>query len=225
MKSSYITYNYGDLIKSLISINQPKNIIEIGVLDGYSSLIIASTIKKLKLKSKFDAYDLFENYQFNSSRYEDVSSLIKNFKLTKNINLYHGDFSNIYKNYKTKSIDFAHIDISNNGDTIEYFFKYYDRIMKQGSIVIFEGGSIFRDNVKWMKRYKKRKLNEAIHENKTIKKKYDFIILDKHPSMTIFYKKFQSYNKENIKLLNFKSEGKFKLGFINIKTFKKRYID
>ena len=43
--------------------------------------------------------------------------------------------------------------------------------------------------------------------------------------MTIFYKKFQSYNKENIKLLNFKSEGKFKLGFINIKTFKKRYID
>ena len=83
MKSSYIINHYGDLIKSLIAINKPKNIIEIGVLDGYSSLIIASTIKKLKLKSKFDSYDLFENYQFNSSRYEDVSCLINKFKLKK----------------------------------------------------------------------------------------------------------------------------------------------
>ena len=138
-------------------------------MDGYSSLIIASTIKKLKLKSKFDSYDLFENYQFKSSRYEDVISLIKNFKLKKNIILYHCDFSNIYKNYKTKSIDFAHIDISNNGDTIEYFFKYYDRIMKQGSIIIFEGGSIFRDKVKWMKKYKKENY-ESIYENKIINK-------------------------------------------------------
>ena len=26
----------------------------------------------LKLKSTFDAYDLFESYQFNSSKYDDV---------------------------------------------------------------------------------------------------------------------------------------------------------
>lgn len=225
MKSSYIINHYGDLIKSLIEINKPKNIIEIGVLDGYSSLIIASTIKKLKLKSKFDSYDLFENYQFNSSRYEDVSCLINKFKLKKNINLYNGDFSDIYKNYNTNSIDFAHIDISNNGETVEYFFQKYDKIMKEGSIIIFEGGSIFRDKVEWMKKYKKKKLNKAISSNNIINKKYDYIILDKYPSMTIFYKKYLSDNKDNNKLLNFESDAFFKFGNINLNSFKKRYID
>lgn len=225
MKSSYIINHYGDLIRSLVSINKPKNIIEIGVLDGFSSLIIASTIKKLKLNSRFDSYDLFESYQFNSSKYDDVSSLIKKFKLSKNINLYSGNFSNIYKNYKINSIDFAHIDISNDGNTIDYFFKYYDKIMKEGSIIIFEGGSIFRDKVIWMKKYKKKKLNQSIYENKIINKKYNFLILDKYPSMTIFYKKFRTYNKNDIKLLNFKSEELLKFGYTNILSFKKRYID
>ena len=225
MKSSYIINHYGDLIKSLIAINKPKNIIEIGVLDGYSSLIIASTIKKLKLKSKFDSYDLFENYQFNSSRYQDVSCLINKFKLKKNINLYNGDFSDIYKNYNTNSIDFAHIDISNSGETVEYFFQKYDKIMKEGSIIIFEGGSIFRDKVEWMKKYKKKKLNKAISVNNIINKKYDYIILDKYPSMTIFYKKYLADNKDNNKLLNFESDAFFKFGNINLNSFKKKYID
>ena len=221
MKSSYSINLYGDLIRSLILVNKPKSILEIGVLDGFSTLIIASTIKKIKLKSKFDAYDLFENYQYNSSKYEDVLSLIKKFKLSKYVNLMNGDFLNIHKNYKNNSMDFAHVDISNNGNTINYFFEYYDKIMKEGSIILFEGGSILRDEVHWMKKY----INKTINNNSIINKKYNFITIDKYPSMTIFYKKLTKKNISNNFLSKFKLDTSTKFGNIKLKDFKKRYID
>lgn len=225
MKSSYGINQYGDLIKSLILINKPINIIEIGVLDGFSTLIIASTIKKLKSKSKFDAYDLFENYEFNSSKYEDVLFLIRKFKLLNNVNLMNGDFLNIYKNYKKDSIDFAHIDISNNGDTINFFFKYYDKIMREGSIILFEGGSFLRDDVQWMKQYKKKKINNVLNNNKIINEKYSFITIDKYPSMTILYKKLSKKNIRKDILFEFKLDTSTKFADIKLKDFKSRYID
>ena len=62
------------------------------------------------------------------------------------------DFYYWLDNY-TIEFDLLHLDISNDGDIIS---KMYDKY--PNSKVIFEGGSIERDNIDWMVRYKKTKI-------------------------------------------------------------------
>lgn len=197
MKSSYVINSYGNLFKSLIEINKPKNILEIGILDGFSTLIIANTLKKQKIKSNFFAYDLFENYEFNSTNLLKVSSVLKKFNLSNNVKLINEDFYSIYKKHKKETFDFVHIDISNDGDVLKFFFDKYDPLIKQGAIVIFEGGALERDKVDWMLKYNKRSLKKEIEKNETINKKYEYITLSPYPSLTIFKKRIK--NKKILK--------------------------
>lgn len=221
MKSSYIINSYGNLFKSLIEINKPKNILEIGILDGFSTLIIADTLKKQNIKSNFFAYDLFENYEFNSTNFLKVSSILKKFNLSNNVKLINDDFYSIYKNHKKKTFDFAHIDISNDGDKLKFFFDKYDPLLKQGAIVIFEGGTLERDKVDWMLKYNKRGLKKEIEKNKIINSKYEYITLSPYPSLTIFKKRIM--DKKIIKYYknNFDKFYKNKFGKLNIYDLRK----
>jgi hypothetical protein len=52
-----------------------------------------------------------------------------------------------------------HLDISNTGDIISQTYNALQDKIKNGSIILFEGGSEERDNVEWMVKYKATPIN------------------------------------------------------------------
>ena len=54
-----------------------------------------------------------------------------------------------------EEFDLLHLDISNTAETIQTIYKKYPN-----SKIIFEGGTLERDNVEWMLKYNKSKILE-----------------------------------------------------------------
>lgn len=202
-KSSYIKNQYSKIFQSLIFLNQPKLCIELGVYSGYSSFVISDALKKNKI-GKLISYDLFQDYKFNNEELNVVRKKLKKLKLEKHLFLKKKDSFQAHKNYKKNSVDFLHIDLSNTGDHVDYLLTKWNKIMKEGSIVVLEGGSILRDQIPWMKKYKKKSLNKSLIDNKIIKKNYTFVILHQYPSLTILSKNVK-YSKKNYNNFGFKT--------------------
>jgi hypothetical protein len=75
-----------------------------------------------------------------------------------------------------KEFDFLHLDISNTGETIN---KLFNSINVNNKIIVFEGGSIERDNIEWMVKYRKQPMNPLLA-------KYNCELLtDKFPALSI----------------------------------------
>ena len=54
-----------------------------------------------------------------------------------------------------------YFDIDNDGDKVLEMYEGCKSNIEQGSIIIFEGGSVTRDNVPWMINKNKTKINEV----------------------------------------------------------------
>ena len=64
--SSYRKNNIGQTLYDIVIKLRPKNIIEIGVLEGYSTICMAQALKDLGDRSaKVYAHDLFDAYSFH----------------------------------------------------------------------------------------------------------------------------------------------------------------
>jgi len=175
------TLNFGDLIKTLTFQINPKLIVEFGILNGFSLKCFVDTCKS---SCSIKAYDIFEEFQGNGANYDDIITKFKNYN---NIEIGKLDFYEGYKQFEDNSIDILHIDIANNGDVYEFTIDNYMSKISNNGIIILEGGSVERDNVDWMIRYNKTKINPYVCE--LINKKYDILIIDKIPSITIIKKK------------------------------------
>ena len=149
-----------------------------------------------------------------------MSAILKKFNLSKKVKLINDNFYSIYKNHKKKFFDFVHIDISNDGDVLKFFFDKYDPLINQGAIVIFEGGALERDKVDWMLKYNKRSLKKEIEKNDIINKKYEFITLSPYPSLTIFKKRIK--NKKISKYYKNKFDKSYKNKFGELSIFELR---
>lgn len=173
MNSSYKnTINYSDIFKTICFLKNPKNIVEIGILDGFSLKAFADSSPNAII----NAYDIFEDFNGNGSKRD----IINNFTCYPNVSIHYGDYYKLQ--FENKSIDILHIDIANNGDTYKYMFENYISKMKSGGIIILEGGSIERDNIEWMKKYNKQPIFPIIEKYKT---KYEINIIETFPSLTI----------------------------------------
>ena len=176
MKSSYLQkLDYSDVIKTICFMVNPKKIIEIGILDGYS---LDTFVKNTKSDCKIEAYDIFEEFNGNSAKRD----IIKKFSEHDNILIDYGNFYEKYKNIENDSIDILHIDIANNGNVYKFTIENYMSKLSKNGILILEGGSNERDDVEWMIKYKKVKINPYLE---SIKNKYNFITIGKLPSITI----------------------------------------
>lgn len=172
--SSYIENNLGQSIYDQVIKNKPLKVVEFGTLNGYSSLYIGMALKKLGRGLLF-TYDLYDDYEYNHGRMQDVVQTIKRFGLEKWVIPAKLDF-NSWLSCKDH-FDMCHIDISNDGDTIETLIKEA-MDYNPGAVCLFEGGSEERDLIEWMVKYKKRPINPVI-------KKYGGkVINDKFPSIS-----------------------------------------
>lgn len=179
--SSYFNsdLSYLDIFKIISIIKKPKLIVEFGILNGDSLQALAEN----NLKTRIYSYDIFD--EFNGNR-PNKTKIIKKFKKFNNIKIQYGNYFNKNSDFKDNNIDLLHIDIANDLDVYEFFIQNYFRKLSKKGIAILEGGSKERDNIGWMKKYKKKKINNYL--NKLNKKKYKFFTIGALPSITIFYK-------------------------------------
>lgn len=196
MESSYIQNNYGEVFETLVEANRPVLLVELGVLNGYSTIHIGKAIRKNKERHKLNghlySYDLFENYPFKHGIKEEVEKRIKNDNLQEFITVQNGNAYRVYNKYADKSINFLHVDISNCGQVIDDIMNVWDKKIVQGGLVVFEGGSVERDNIDWMIKYKKKPIKHALESNKHIGKNYVYGTYLKFPSLTVCLKKFDN---------------------------------
>lgn len=174
--SSYTPNNIGKNIYDTVIKFKPKKIIDFGLLYGYSTVCLAQAVRDNGF-GEIIGYDLFEEYPYKSSDKNVVENNLKYYNLEQYVTLKKMDFNTWINN--PEDFDLLHIDISNNGDIIEKLYKACYKQINTGSIILFEGGSIERDNIEWMKKYNKTPINNIkFYTNYTL-------LTDKFPSLSI----------------------------------------
>ena len=199
MKSSYLKNNYGDVFFTLIEAFRPMKCVELGVLNGYSSIAIGNGLKhnhKHKRNGEqpghLDAYDLWNDYPFQHSDMNVVQRTLETEEVSNYVTLFKGDAFECWKAYENRSIQFLHIDISNTGEILRKIIKLWDHKMQCGGIIVFEGGSKERDEFDWMTKYDKEKIRPELFSNKIINSNYVYGIYHKFPSLTVLLKKWEN---------------------------------
>ena len=175
MNSSYLNkdLDYGEILKTICYLKEPKLIIEFGILEGYS---LDKFIENTNNNTKIKAYDIFDKFNGNHA---DIILMKKKYEIFKNVEILEGNFYD--SNKIINNIDILHIDIANDKNVYDYAIKNYLPKLSNNGIMIFEGGSKERDEVYWMNKYNKEKINPYL-ENLDVK------IIGQNPSMTIIRK-------------------------------------
>ena len=178
--SSYKENDLGQVLYDTVIKYKPKKIVEFGCLYGYSTISMAQAIRDLDMGGEIIAYDLWDKYQYRHTQMQVTQKSIDDYKLTEYVKLRDCDYEKWLDN--PEPFDLLHLDIGSTGDLIfKTFFKLQEYI-QAGSIIVFEGGTIERDNVEWMSKYNKI----PIYQFKSVIK-YD-ILSSKFPSISIIKK-------------------------------------
>ena len=182
-RSSYIKSGFGKFFSALAYEKKYSSIVELGVLDGYSLLSMAFGCKSFKNKFRVYGVDLFDEYKFKNSKEFIVQNLINDMDLSQGVFLKKGNvFADESVLKLLKESDLIHVDLSNDKEKVEKILFMLS--MNKSTKIIFEGGSLERDNVDWMVEYKKPQLRPYFSE---ISKngKYNIEIIECFPSITI----------------------------------------
>lgn len=175
IESSYRANDIGHTLYQLVTKLKPTKVVEFGCLYGYSTVVIASALRD-NGQGKLHCYDLWEKYDYKHSRLQDTKATIESYGLADYVEFAEKDYYEWLAN--PESFDLMHLDISNTGDTIE---QTYNKL-PVGSKVVFEGGSIERDNAEWMIKYNARPIN-------SIKTLVQYTVVDSNfPSLSFFEK-------------------------------------
>lgn len=179
MRSSYLSsVDFGDIIGVITQLKNPKRIVEFGLLDGFS---LKNFSENCSEDCIIKGYDIFEDFVGNSANYKDLSN---KFKGNNNINILKGNFYESVNLFDDNSIDILHVDIANDGNVYEFAINNYIKKIKQGGILMLEGGSNERDNVDWMIKYNKKPIKQVLEKYTN---KYKIFTIDKFPSMTLIF--------------------------------------
>jgi predicted O-methyltransferase YrrM len=157
IESSYREYDLGKTIYDTVIQLKPKTVIEFGCLYGYSTVAIATALKDLNA-GKLICYDLWDDYKYKHSTLTQTKENIQKHGLSDYVEFIKKDY-NVWLT-DPEDFDLLHLDISNTGDTILKTYESLNRFIENGSVILFEGGSIERDNIEWMIKYNAKPINE-----------------------------------------------------------------
>lgn len=202
MRSSYIQNGFGDLLYSYMVNLRPSSVVELGVLDGYSTLHLAKGVKDCAVlyqhKPPFHAYDLFDEYQFKHGSMDAVKAMLEENGVGQFVDVRQGDAYKAHEFYPDSGIDMPgiellHIDVSNTGKVVHDLLELWHPKMAPRGILMIEGGSDERDNVEWMRKYGHPSIKEEITKNPILNKYYIYGTYFRFPSMTVGMRKW--YNE------------------------------
>ncbi len=92
MNSSYNNkVTFGDILNSIVFTLNPKKIVEIGILEGFSLQRFAESSNS---NTVIQAYDIFEQFNGNHANKEKV---VSKFKKYSNVEIKYGNFYDVYK--------------------------------------------------------------------------------------------------------------------------------
>ena len=190
IRSSYKENNYGMVLRALVLVHKPKFVIEMGVLDGYSTFYIAHALRFNRNRgiiSQFFAFDLWEEYEYKHGNFQEVEEMLQLHRLDKFVNLSKGDAFEVVEVFDDKTIDFIHVDISNDGDKLIKILDVWGDKLTDDGVIAFEGGTKERDDG-WIKEYGFIPIRDAFKKN-AVMDHWVFQVLYPFPGMTLLWKK------------------------------------
>lgn len=119
-----ISYSEARIIQFILTLINAKNVLEIGVLAGYSTYMISQILPE---NGKLIAVEK-DNDHFNLAK-QNLAGL-------SNVDLRHGDGLEIMKTFSNAHFDAIFIDANKKG-----YSKYLDeagRVLKKGGVIIFD---------------------------------------------------------------------------------------
>jgi len=193
MRSSYRTNNFGLLFTQTVLLRMPKVIVDVGILDGYSTIHLATGAKHLKSSMNIDshvyAYDLFDDYRYKHGSIDCVSNNLERFDLTEYVTVRKKDAFKAYEDFENESVNLLHLDVSNDGEKIRQLMELWNsKIDPCYGIILLEGGSEERDNINWMIEYNKPSIRKELFSNPIITNEYNVFIYNQFPSITMLMK-------------------------------------
>ena len=176
IESSYKEHNIGQTLYDYVRKHKPQKIVEFGCLYGYSTVAMALALKSNGFGT-IDCYDLWNDYQYKHTSQSTTMKNLKQYGVDKYVQLVRGDYYQWLQD--PSKFDLLHLDISNDGDVIADTYNSLIKHTKGGGVVLFEGGSIERDQVEWMQKYNKTPIQ-------SVKKHTGYSILNANfPSLSI----------------------------------------
>ena len=155
---STYTKKFGEILYNKVLEYKPKTICDIGVYYGFSTVHLATAAKEIG--SKVTVIDLFEEYQYNHCTLEKFKETIDDHGLDDVVEIVQMDYRQWLSTQRVR-FDMIHFDVSNTGDSIMHLLN---RVLGDPKI-LFEGGSVTRDNVDWMCKYNKPKIIDTLKGN------------------------------------------------------------
>ena len=157
----------GTLYSMVLDI-KPKTIIEYGTEHGGTAIVMALALKELyeeeQHKGIIHTYDTFEGQSKgeigSTPNYNIAIENINHYGVQDFVKVSYGDFFE-FCNRPDKEFDLLYFDIDNDGDKLLEMYNGCKSNIEKGSIIMFEGGSVTRDNVPWMIEKKKTKMTET----------------------------------------------------------------
>jgi hypothetical protein len=193
-RTSYQENNYGAVFQTVVRLIRPRIIVELGVLDGYSTLHLAAAAKWIKNKLGVDShlysFDLFEDYEFKHGDQKKVEDLLRQKRVGEFVTIKKLNAFQAHTRFDSESIGLLHIDISNDGDKVSKLLEQWaPKLISFHGFVMLEGGSKDRDEISWMIEYNKPKIRPALESPFVIKTFYPPFVLDRFPSVTLLQRR------------------------------------
>jgi predicted O-methyltransferase YrrM len=153
--SSYTQNELGKKLASVVFQEKPKNVVEFGVLNGYSTLWMGKAIQALDNRGRVQGYDLWDDYEHKHGEFTEVAQRIIDNDLCDWV--YLGKVDIFEWAQHPQPFDLLHVDISNDGEKLEKLYHMLKgRPQTKGALMVFEGGTPERDEVEWMKKWNKK---------------------------------------------------------------------
>jgi predicted O-methyltransferase YrrM len=164
-------YGWLPIMYSIVYQLRPVKIIEYGTEHGLTAITMGLALKDLQETyghvGYIDTYDTFEvqsKGEIGSCPNFDMAvNTIRASGLHNIINVARGDFFD-FCHTPNKQFDLLYFDIDNDGDKLMEMYEGCKELINSGSIVLFEGGSNTRDNVRWMQELQKRTMTSVQNE-------------------------------------------------------------
>ena len=135
-------YQWLPILYSMVEYLKPKKIIEFGPGRGTTTITIAMALKDNNIDGKINSYDMWVHEYWGD--YENTLEEYKKWGVDDYISLQEKDFREWIKT--DEHFDFLYFDIDNNGDKILDLYEKTKHRIEEGSVIMFEGGSLERDN-------------------------------------------------------------------------------
>lgn len=189
VQSSYLEHAFGEVFYALVRAHRSKCIVELGTFQGYSGLHMAAGLRDNQISgSELHLIDLWDEYpyrhcslQSTQQKFEKNQLLATEYLRTcfHNLNAFEAQAE-----FETAAIDLLHIDISNDGKSLQQALSLWHDKLCASALLLIEGGSAERDEINWMVKYDKQPIRQFLNSD-WFRDRYEFMTLQPFPSLTI----------------------------------------